>query len=1048
MNKKVTKMDDLYAFLNNLAIENGIKFIFIEKIDKFGKKQKLIPCVLALAESSLYIASKNVFNKCKITHMYSLLDLKLVGYIQISIANLDFGDQQLKFTSSNTKNLVTQIVSQAHRLLTEEEFSAISLPNEFPNLPDSTPQSFLWRLQLQLSQLKEPLDISSIGNIQTGVFYQNDSFKFNDLPMEEEIFPIFFNSLCLNSGFKHLVFNPITKFDIFEILSKYFNFSSKIEKLTFKHGPTQFFPNFIERFTQIQNSNLCSLSFVKAEISDVELIVLFSVVMKNKITSLTFAKSISNKQLLNITSHECFFNLRSLTLQGIQDLDIEAFAPFSLDIHSLSIIDCGETTIGGVINAITKYPSHNIHYLCVHSKSCGQIISKLPQKLLHVVADDIEWGSNEFARFMTLCASHPNRITVSVANTKIINNEIEKSITSFTQEATASNISALVWDGNMTNSNLIVFLKKCQLKYVSMCGCPSKIPIGDLCMLLDNNNSIETLKVEGTKENSLDDITPICDMLPLLPSLKEFDIAYQKISNAEMKYMGEKLSQCKMIEKIAFQGTNATSLSPFNECAATLVQNGRHVSIVWPYEDIMRLTNEGKMTPEEETELLTRYQYTARTDDSNNPFDKPFSVFCGRFSIEFPRVLTQKKLEGDNHTEAYKVIEETVTETQSHYGSVHPIQIASRRAKKENQSNLRSKSKQKNQMEVKNWNFNDDSGEDEENPVKSSNLHSMKQWNFDDPTEENEEEEEEEEQKPTIKSRKVTESPKEQETVNSRRSVRKNKKLGEMDWEFNSIANAAAKKQEIQPLPVKSEKSKSKNLENDEEKVSKRAKKQIPAEPEEKPKKKKKVVEENLEIQEEKTKKKGKKVKTEEIEEVKPTKKGRKSVQEDLEEEKPKKKKSKQIENEIEEKPKRKGRKAQNNEPDDEKPKEKRSKASKENQVEEKPKKKGKKHDTNDSDKEINTKRKGKKVVEEIPEKTKKLRKTKSQEETSSTDIEHQKEQSFVIDAGNRIEGTPVNFEFNPHPKVEQTPAINNSAFIRKNNVDYSLNSLIRSMTL
>lgn len=973
----------------------------MEKIDKLGKKQRLVPCVLALAESSLYIASKSVFNKCKLTHLYSLMDLKLVSFLQTSIANLDFGTNQLKFTAANSKSLVTQIVSQARRLLTDEEFSNITISADLSDLAKSSPQSFLWRLQLQLNQLKEPMDISCINNLQTDIFYQNDTFKFNELPMDENVFPIFFNALCLNSGFKQMTFNPITEFDTFEILSKYFNFSSKIEKLTFKHVPTQFFPNFIEKFSRSQNSNLCSISFIKSEISDVELIVLFSVVRPDKLTSLTFAKSISHKQIMNLTTHECFFNLRSLTLQGVADLDIDSFAPFTLDLHSLSILDCGNTTLGQVVNSLSKYQSHNIHYLCVHSSTCGPLINKLPAKLKHIVADDIEWGVDEFSKFMSLCANHPIPLIVSVAHAKVA--DMEACISSFTQSP-SSNICGITWDGNLTNSSLIVFLKKCPLTYVSMSGCPSKIPIGDLCMLLDNNNTIETLRVEGTKEMSLDDVTPICDMLPLLPNLREFDIAYQKISNAEIKYMSEKLAQCMKIEKIAFQGTNATSVSPFIDFAAHMMMNGRKVSIVWPYEDILRLTNDGKMTQDEEAELLARFQYAAADGDTTNPFDKPFSVFCGNMSIEFPRVLTPEKLKMDNHTEAYEIFEETVTETQSHYNSVRPIQFASRaRSRRRNQQEevQQQKPTKKNVVE-----------DDEEHPVMNADLKSVKQWDFNDDEDDFEEDEEEEEIKPKQEPEKAPQ--------------KKNKKLGEMDWEFTSLANKA------QQLPVRNE---------DATKKSQKA--------------------------EEKPKKKGRKSKAEsdDEEEIKPKpKKKAKKLQNDSSDEeveqKPKKKKAKKSKNvsdsdeEIIQKPKKKAKKAKNDSSDEEiiqKPKKKSKKAKNVSDSDEeiqKPKKKGK----NVSDKKAEKpKKKGKKAKEESDSEEKPSKRSKTVKkifDDKPNKSEESTEKSFIIDAGNRVEGTPVDVNFTTKPEIEQPPPIDNSAFIRKTNIDFSLNALMRSMTL
>ena len=648
-------MDEIYEFLKDISIQRSSTFILTSNIEKVGSGGRKTPSVLALAESAIFIvAKKGIFNRIKITHQYSLLDLKYVEFLSSTDAHFKFNKKDFNFSSKKCLDIVTQIVYQARRLLTDDEFSMISIPNRIRNFPKSTPQSFLYRLQVLLSQIeRDPLDISNIENLQTDVFYRNDTFDFDSLPKDrQDVFPIFLESLCLHSGFKQLVFSHLYEFDTFEMLSQYYNFNARIKNLIFKHDLTVFFPNFIEKLSQTKHSRLSCITFVKSQLSEAELACLLSVVKPGKLTSLSFNQAISPSLLMDVTAHECFFNLRSLTLKHIKGINIDNFSKYVLNLHSLNLYDC-DLTVGDIINSISRYPVANLQYLCVSNQQCGPSIQSLPPKLVHLEADNVQWTCEALTSFMTICACR-NPLKLSVARAKISESDMEQVLYALSRLDTC-NYSAIVWDGNITNTNFVLFLKKSKfLKYVSFSGCPSKIPVGDICMLLDSNTIIETLKVQGSKKAKIGDITPICDMMPLCTSLKQIDLSCQNISNAEIKYLADKAVQCKNLQNIAFYGTNALSLAPFIEFAIIIGKAERRMNIVWPYDDIERLTQANKVAQDEEAELLARFQNLSIHPDSKNPFDRPYSVYCDRMDMPFPRYLTERELKDQPHEDAYE----------------------------------------------------------------------------------------------------------------------------------------------------------------------------------------------------------------------------------------------------------------------------------------------------------------------------------------------------------------------------------------------------------
>ena len=648
-------MDEIFEYLKDISIQRSSTFILTSEIERIGKNGRKTPSVLALAESAIFIvARKGIFNKIKITHQYSLLDMKYVEFLSSTDAHFKFGKKDFNFASKKCLDIVTQIVYQARRLLTDDEFSMISIPNRIRNFPKSTPQSFLYRLQILLSDLdKDPMDISEIENLQTDIFYNNDTFDFDSLPKDRpEIYPIFLESLCLHSGFKQLVFSHLYEFDTFEMLSQNYNFNARIKNLIFKHDLTVFFPNFIEKLSQTKHSRLVCFTFVKSQLSEAQLACLLSVVKPGKITSLSFNQSITPSLLMDITAHECFFNLRSLTLKHIKGINIDEFSKYVLNLHSLNLYECG-LTVGDIINSISRYPVANLQYLCVSNSQCGPSIQSLPPKLMHLEADNVQWTCEALTSFMTICACR-SPLKLSVARAKISENDMEQVLYSLSRLETC-NYAAIVWDGNMTNTNFVLFLKKSKfLKYVSFSGCPSKIPVGDICMLLDSNTVIETLKVQGSKKAKIGDITPICDMIPMCTSLKQIDLSCQNISNAEIKYLADKAVQCKNLQNIAFHGTNALSLAPFIEFAIIIGKAEKRMNIVWPFDDIERLNQAHKVAQDEEAELLARFQNLSIHPDSKNPFDRPYSVYCDRMDMPFPRYLTEKELKDQPHEDAYE----------------------------------------------------------------------------------------------------------------------------------------------------------------------------------------------------------------------------------------------------------------------------------------------------------------------------------------------------------------------------------------------------------
>lgn len=635
-------MDEIKAFATKWMNKSKITPIYYSEITKIGKKKRRFS-ILIMSETEIFIISKTgFFNKIKVSHIFQLIDLKGVNVSPKGEATIAFNGKTFSFTCSNIKEVLNKIICQAKMLLTKHEFELIPLPAIIKDLCKSTPVSFLFRMQIKLNQLKPPVSLSFLPNIQSEMLYENKTLKLNIFPIRNDIYPILFDSLCLNSGFTELCISQIVGIDIFKVLADSFNFSSKIENIVIKQSINDSFVNFINAYSNAKKAKLSSLSFIKANITEKEVKSLKSVLAKDKLISLTFKETITHNLLMDLLSAPTISNLMYLALKSIK-LELNSIAIYMTNLHTLSLVNC-DLSISDFLSLLCELNYDKLRLLNLSKNRSGSKIEKFPSKLEQIVVNNVEWEEDSFISFMNLCSLSTIPMKLSIANAKIQNNGIDEAINLISSFSKCS-FSALVWDGNPLSTHLVIYLKKSKyLSYLSLVDCSGKQIISDICLFLDKNSLIEVFRFQSPKSSNIGDITPICDMFPSCSNLTELNLSNLKISNAEIKYLSGKLILCQSLKAISLNGTSATSITPFVELAQLLISSERRVRLSWPFSDIARLRKNGVLNDTLEAELLLLLQQLSFGTFSTNTFLKPNRVHCDNMKLEFPKYLSHKDL--------------------------------------------------------------------------------------------------------------------------------------------------------------------------------------------------------------------------------------------------------------------------------------------------------------------------------------------------------------------------------------------------------------------
>lgn len=593
MDAKTTQKVDQFVKSKNM-----IK-IYANLVTKHHKRGGKAPRIMIFCENFLYVLTKGVKEK----HNYPWYLLTEIQVEADTVLLLFSNDTQFKFESPEAKRAEELIVYHIHRILSEEEFKAIKIPNVPSSLPPHSGVSMVWRLSYFIHTLIPNSSLNDYNYIIKDVITSSKTLDLSDLPPSQEAYQAVLTALKFEYTFKTITFRKIKEFDVFDIIAKYYDFKIA-DKLCFIGIHTgEGFKNFLAALKKAKKCNLVVLSFTGIGFTNDEVDVIMHVARVKSLTSLIFDHCLTKDTFDHFQENSDLPSLRYLSLENNAFFNVSFILPKLKNLYALSLCNCGKS-LGDIFEAISQADLPNLRGLNVSMNFGTQINGKkiqFPPKLSNLSADNIKWKIDDLISFFGTVTNHASssslkRFVCSFSNAKLEQNDWPR-FNKFIQNREATNLQNFRWDENPVSPELFMFLKNSgNVRYISMNGCIDDSNYQDLVDFVKSNEEIENILIRGNKNKQITDVLPLCNSLQTAPNFLFLDYTYNKVEDRQLNTLLTAVSRCPKLEGIAIDNTNVTSCEKYINAIQPLKDLGRPISFSIPFNDISRMNGDPKIT--------------------------------------------------------------------------------------------------------------------------------------------------------------------------------------------------------------------------------------------------------------------------------------------------------------------------------------------------------------------------------------------------------------------------------------------------------------------
>ena len=138
--------------IEQLILNQNEQIIYLTEISLLGQKRIRSKLKFILTEFHIYILiKKTFFNNFKIINSFNILELKKSELLEDNLI-LTFGENLISIKSPDINTISLNIISQAHRIMSNFEFSNIITIPIYHSLKKSNLNSFLYRFNYNLKE--------------------------------------------------------------------------------------------------------------------------------------------------------------------------------------------------------------------------------------------------------------------------------------------------------------------------------------------------------------------------------------------------------------------------------------------------------------------------------------------------------------------------------------------------------------------------------------------------------------------------------------------------------------------------------------------------------------------------------------------------------------------------------------------------------------------------------------------------------------------------------------------------------------------------------
>ncbi|OHT11765.1 hypothetical protein TRFO_18754 [Tritrichomonas foetus] len=573
--------------------------------------------------------------------MIRIIDQDPALYIDAIVSHLRdvriAGDMpQLLFDHSILKPSITTQVTQKGLMEKRLRFQAFALEKNLPPAFYSTFNQYIARISL----LEE----------------KDAVFDFRNLFSYPQSFDVILYALIGEKNIKSIII-PQSQFKNWASLGKLMKYNNYITEIETMEQPDETTKSFVDSLISNKNTQLKSLRFRRSTYDQNFVSYLTSLIQHiPKLVDLAIEDSLSPQGLTafidNFETCAEYGRIAVLSLRETTGIDIARLISLAPNLRSLDLCRCDID----ISTIISEFQQCELEVLNLSENKSDAPLSpdiKISPTLNKILASNVTWKGANFANFLTVISNAQSNsesgLYLDISNLKISDGEAKNAIEAM-QKISLPNLTALVYNGNLVNSEFLSFLRNCNnLRSISVTDCFSSMNISykNFLVMIRDSTTITELIIRSTKEPFSANMTKtLFDFLKLNKSIAILDFQDQHQGMPLFCLIKDFIETNMTIREIRFDNNSLPSMKVLQGLAYIAEKRNKPLKLHIPKHDVLDLAYTAKLSEAmlgKQLQMIKRIGRNADVATSGEQFD--FDEFVPSIPSSHRKTLPAVNLE-------------------------------------------------------------------------------------------------------------------------------------------------------------------------------------------------------------------------------------------------------------------------------------------------------------------------------------------------------------------------------------------------------------------
>lgn len=587
-------------------------------VEKMDSKQKMNSRAILFTELNLHVfKKKSVFRKNHLlAHSYPWHKLVSISIPEEKSFLFTFQETSIQFYVNDAISLVEAIAFHLRDVRIANDMPKLNFDITLLHSPMITPeerrgrkQKLLGkRLRFQAYALDINLPVTFFNTInqytnRMRIFEDSSSvFDFRNLMSFPQTFDVILYALIGEPSIRSVILPSTPEQKHWISLGKLLKFSKSIKEIETMEQPDETIKTFVEILNSSKNTRLMNLRFRRAEYTE-GFVTYLTLLIQHlpKLVELSIEDGLTEKGLEsfidNFNTCAEYERISVLSLRETKGINLSKLIRLAPKIRSLDLRACDID----ISTALKEFSRCDIETLNLsENKALAPLDpeTKITPTLSKIIVSNVVWLQKNFINFLKFISNAQKEIEsgsfyLDISGIKINDASDMQSAISEMKVIPFSYLTTLIFNGNLINSDFLVFLSQCKsLRTLSITDCflsPGPLYTHFLQILKDSTTLTE-LVIRTTKDPFSPQMTKsLFDCLKQNSSIRTLDFQDQHQGNSLLAYLKDLVEKNDSIKEIKFDNNSLSSLNALESLVKASIKKKEPIRLEIPKHDILDL---------------------------------------------------------------------------------------------------------------------------------------------------------------------------------------------------------------------------------------------------------------------------------------------------------------------------------------------------------------------------------------------------------------------------------------------------------------------------